>query len=167
MNQTYHATPYDLSASGFFFSSYEDYTAQAATHRNAFGQPVEEYEIQFIDGENSALFAALGICQATLSLWFEAFEQLSMHEAIKAIYLATDLNTPIDRILDRLDDVMLFEGTSVEYAREYIEETGMLDPLPESLRWYFDTEAFARDLVLAGDISEHEIEGQCWVIQGG
>lgn len=40
----------------------------------------------------------------------------------------------------------------VEYAENYVEETGMLDGLPENLRYYFDVQAFARDLVLGGDI---------------
>ena len=35
--------------------------------------------------------------------------------------------------------------------------------MPESLRYYFDTEAFARDLVYAGDITEIEIIGIPWI----
>jgi len=30
----------------------------------------------------------------------------------------------------------------------------MLDQMPENLRTYFDTEAFARDMVLGGDITQ-------------
>lgn len=34
------------------------------------------------------------------------------------------------------------------YAEQYIDETGMLDEMPESLQCYFDYEAFARDLFM-------------------
>ncbi len=45
-----------------------------------------------------------------------------------------------------IDDVVLFEGTIFEYAEEYIQNTGMLDTLPENLRYYFNRESFARDM---------------------
>ena len=46
------AQPYDISAQGFYFSSAEEYQTKVAKTRNDFGFPVEEYEIQFIDGDN-------------------------------------------------------------------------------------------------------------------
>lgn len=33
------------------------------------------------------------------------------------------------------------------FADEYLESTGMLEEIPENLRCYFDTEAFARDMM--------------------
>jgi hypothetical protein len=36
------------------------------------------------------------------------------------------------------------------YAEQYIDETGMLDDVPQHLRCYFDYEAFARDLFMGG-----------------
>lgn len=42
---------------------------------------------------------------------------------------------------------------SVEaYAEALAEDTGMFDGVPEVLKTYFDTEAYARDLILGGDI---------------
>ena len=76
MTHTYHATPYDISATGFYFTSLHDYQAKAATHRNDYGLPVEEYEIQYIDGDAAALFNALEVNQATLALWCDQFENL-------------------------------------------------------------------------------------------
>lgn len=46
-----------------------------------------------------------------------------------------------------------------EYAEQYADETGMLDPIPENLRGYFDFRAFGRDLVLGGDIWYDEASG--------
>ena len=47
-----HAQPYDLSATGFYFEAVEEFDAKAKANRNDYGQQVEEYEIQFIDGDD-------------------------------------------------------------------------------------------------------------------
>ena len=41
------------------------------------------------------------------------------------------------------------------FAYDYMESTGMLEEVPESLRRYFDFEAFGRDLDMSGDITSH------------
>ena len=167
MTNQYHATPYDISATGFYFSNYEEYTEKAAAHKNEYGDPVEEFEIQFIDGENHQLFNALSVNQATLKEWFDDFEDLDFEDEVKAIYLAEYLSCSSSEILGHMDDVNLFEGSALEYAEQFIEDTGMLDEMPENLRYYFDTKAFARDMVLGGDVSEVEINGTNYVVWGG
>jgi len=165
MTNSYHATPYDLSAQGFYFETFDEYTERASRHRNAYGQPVEEYEIQFVDGDNYTLSAALGINQASLKLWFDVFEDYEGDQAIKAIFLAEHQGIDISDIPDQIDDVHLFEGTAVEYAEAYLDDTGLLETIPENLRYYFDTEAFARDLVFSGDVVEVEIEGHNFIAE--
>jgi hypothetical protein len=165
MSNIYHATPYDITAAGFYFHDYEEYLAKAENHRNRFGDPVEEYEIQFIDGNNYTLFDRLGINQGNLERWFDDFEEIDGDEFIKAVYLAEYLGYDMDTILDRLDDIHLFEGTATEYAEQYLEDTGMLAEIPEHLRFYFDTEAFARDMLYGGDIDEVTIDGTNYIIQ--
>jgi len=160
----YHATPYDLSALGFYFNDYQDYQTKAGNHTNEYGEHVEEYEIQFIDGDNYELFKALGITQANLETWFEDFENLDGDDLIRAIYMVEYLNIQMPDILDRLDEVDFFEGRAKEYAENYIEDRGLLDQMPENLRYYFDTEAFARDMLLSGDICEIEIMGKTYII---
>ncbi len=164
MNQ-YHATPYDISASGFYFCTYEEFVEKSARHLNAYGDHVEEYEIQFIEGENCELFKALGVCQATLEIWFDDFEQLDGNDLIAAIYLARDVGYLMTDILNRVEDVFIFEGTATQYARDYIEDTGLLDEVPENLQFYFDVEAFARDLILGGDIAEARIQSTNYIIR--
>ncbi len=164
MTNRYHATPYDLSANGFYFETFEEYAERASKHRNTCGQPVEEYEIQFIDGDRCALFAALGINQANLKLWFDVFEECEGDQAIKAIYLAEYQGVDISDIPDQIDDVHLFEGTATEYAEAYLDDSGMLEAIPENLRYYFDTKALARDMVLSGDVTKVEIEGRLFVL---
>lgn len=41
-----------------------------------------------------------------------------------------------------------------DYAQQYIDDCGLLDSLPENLRYYFDYEKFARDMMI-NDITEH------------
>lgn len=42
-----------------------------------------------------------------------------------------------------------------ELAEEILDSTGELESIPENLRYYFDYEAYGRDLKLGGDFSEH------------
>lgn len=72
----------------------------------------------------------------------------------------------MDEVLGHMDDVNLFEGTALEYAEQFIEDTGLLDQMPESLRFYFDTESFARDLVIGGDITEVKIDNTHYIVWG-
>jgi len=160
----YHATSYDQSALGFYFDDYKTYQTEAAKHRNEYGDPVEEFEIQFIDGDNYQLFNALGINQSNLETWFNDYENLDGDDLIRAIYMAEYLTMDMSEILDRLDEVGLFEGSAKGYTEEYIEDSGLLSELPENLKYYFDVEAFARDMLLSGDINEVEIMGNSYVI---
>ena len=115
----YHATPYDISAMGFYFKTYEEYCQKAKKHTNAYGQPVEEFEIQFIDGDNYELFNALRINQANLNEWFETYEDMDDEDAAKVIYLIDHLGyTAYDAndIQNKLDDITLFKGTAIETA---------------------------------------------------
>ena len=41
-------------------------------------------------------------------------------------------------------------------AEELLYSTGELDAIPENLRYYFDYDAYARDIRLGGDMCEHE-----------
>ena len=76
-----HAQHYDLAATGFYFETYEDYVEKSAALRNDYGAPVEEFEIQFIDGEriDCDLAKAIGINQANLKQYLDAVEDWEDH----------------------------------------------------------------------------------------
>ena len=40
-------------------------------------------------------------------------------------------------------------------AENFVDDTGLLDEIPENLRYYFDYEAYGRDMELGGDVFEH------------
>lgn len=54
--------------------------------------------------------------------------------------------------MEHADDVRIWHGCTnmSDVAAEYVEECGMLDSMPENLRYYFDYEAFGRDLDIEG-----------------
>lgn len=159
-------THYDISATGSYFDTYDEYETRAAAHRNAHCDPVEDYEIQFTDGDNCRLFDAIGVNQANLKDWFERFEDMDDDEAVKRIILIEHFGDSVEDALDRIDEVHLFEGTAITYAEELIESTGLLEQMPENLRDYFATEAVARDIVLGGDITQVEIGGRSEIADG-
>jgi antirestriction protein len=166
---TYHATPYDISASGFYFQTMEEYEEKAASHRNAHGDPVEEYEIQFIEGDDYALFNALDINQANLWDWFENFEgNFEGKDLVKALYLAIHIGKTIEDLdQKRLDDVMLFEGSAKDYAEQYLDDTGIFDAVEKvGLNpYYVDVDAFARDMELSGDVTTFEHGNNYYVVE--
>ena len=45
------------------------------------------------------------------------------------------------------------------WAEEWAEETGLLDQVPEPLRYYFDFERYARDCEINGDIFSVRVDG--------
>ena len=65
---TLHAQPYNLDAVGFYFESAEEFTTKAEGLTDCHGLPVEEFEIQFIDGDtgDAQLFEVCGINQTGL-----------------------------------------------------------------------------------------------------
>ena len=64
----FYAQPYDIMACGFFFTDADDYETKRKACRNAYGRQVEEFEIQFIDGDDldAALFDALSVNQSNI-----------------------------------------------------------------------------------------------------
>ncbi|MEM6803615.1 MAG: antirestriction protein ArdA [Bacteroidota bacterium] len=157
MTNSYYAQPYTIEASGFYFKSYDDYLEKSKSLTDRYGEPVEEFEIQFIDGDNmiSHLFRHLGITQGTLSTWFEEFESLAYPDLLAACYLTEEEGYNVNDLLNTcLGDIYFFEGDKEDYAHDYVEQCDLLSSLPEALQAYFDYKSFANDLVLNGDITE-------------
>ena len=156
---TFHAQPYNLDATGFFFANLEDYEAQSKRARDAFGLPVEEFEIQFIDGDNgdAQIFEAARINQSTLSQFLEAIENMEDYRK-PALYFLLERGCGMEESLDLIDDVMLQEGDLEEAARQLFDEI-YLHQIPEALQPYIDYAAFARDCDYSGDFEQFEFAG--------
>lgn len=149
----FYAQPYSLDHTGFYFDSLEKFESgmRALNKRGC-----EEVEIQFIDGDDhlAKLANAANINQCTIYLWFEQLDDLDETAATQLCYLL-DLGYNIDEVLDRYEDVCLYEGKASDYAYDIINET---TEIPESLRYYIDYDAIARDMQINGEIAEIEHE---------
>ena len=151
----YFAQPYNIDAKGFYFDSYEDYTRQAARCRDRFGHPVEEFEIQYIDGPDGELFRAAGLDQSTLH-WLDELEAVEDYKKPAVFFLLDNgMASDVGEAIAKADDVCLFTGGLQDAADNLFDECYASD-IPEGLRMYIDYEAFARDLRLGGDFVEFD-----------
>lgn len=163
------AQPYDISAEGFYFVSPDDYRLKAGRARNRYGEPVEEFEIQFIDGGaiDCELAKAFGLNQANLVDYFEVAENWDEQEKQRLIIAVGECGYGLQTLLDDRGGVDLdiyFVSSLKELAEQFVDE-GLLGTIPEPLRYYIDYEAIARDL--AADYSETVIAGEVLVYRCG
>ena len=157
-----HAQPYDISAQGFYFRTAAEYQEKAAKVRNDFGFPVEEFEIQFIDGESidAALFEALRVDQCTFPHFLEACDAWDDDQKRKVIIAVGECGYSFDLKSGDPDDfdVDIYELDSLrELAMQFVDD-GLWGEIPEHLQNYLDYDAMARDLGM--DYSETTIAGK-------
>ena len=157
---TLFAQPYDITATGFYFDSAEHYAAKAAKAVNGFGEPVEEFEIQFIDGDtiDAELFSAVGIHQGNFGAFFDAVDELSDGDKTKIIIAVGEAGYQFDLGSDNPDrlEIDLYECDSLrDLAMQFVDE-GLFGEIPERIRFYLDYDAIARDL--RADYSETTID---------
>ena len=155
---TLYANPYNIDAAGFYFENADEFTEKAQNLTDRYGNPVEEFEIDFIDGDDAALFNACGINQANLSLYFDDIEPLSETEKAALCFLLSDLGYSLTDALEKIDEVSLYEGKLLDAASELFDECYLHD-IPEQLRYYVDYAKFARDCEISRDMIEFEYEG--------
>lgn len=158
------AQPYDISANGFYFDSVEEYQAKAAKAVNHCGEPVEEFEMQFVDGEDidCALAKAIGINQANIADFLELAEDWEDWEKINVIIACGECGYDFDPECDPdLLGVELYYVDSLKELAEQFVEEGLYGDIPESLQYYIDYGAIARDLGV--EYSEIDVAGQSYV----
>ena len=161
---TLYAQPYDITATGFYFDSHDDYLEKSRKLRNEHGDPVEEFEIQFIDGEtiDSELAKAWDINQCNVSAFLEACD--NWHEFQKIIFIIAvgECGYQFDETGNPEDfDVDYYEMDSLKELAEHFVDEGFYGEIPESLQFYIDYDAIARDLAV--DYSEITIAGTRYV----
>jgi hypothetical protein len=90
----FHAQPYDMDKAGFYFSDLESYEAGVEA------SGAEEFEIQFIDGDDCELFNACGINQSNLERWFDDIEPLDHDEKTALFFVMSCLSYKLDEALN-------------------------------------------------------------------
>lgn len=153
-----YANPYDTSASGFYFGSAEEFEEEFQKRL-----PVEEYEIDFIDGtsEEAAMFKVANISAANLDEWFDGMDRLEGYEMPAAYFLLSNGQvSSFSDAVEKAGELSFSEGDVKAYAESYIDDMGGPAKLgKETLEMYFDYDAFARDMELNGDVVEFEFGG--------
>lgn len=72
--------------------------------------------------------------------------------------------TDADDICSAIEDAYRGKHDSIEaYVEEMAEETGMLNEVPENLRYYFDFAALGRDMEINGELSTYKANGETYV----
>lgn len=169
MTLQFYAQPYDISATGFYFEDLAQYESGVTSCRNDFGNPVEEYEIQFIDGEHidAQLFDALSISQANIGAFIERAHTWAEHEKIQLIVAIGECGYAFDLLGDDPDDfdIDLYEVETLRDLAEQFVDEGLFGEVPEHFRYYIDYDAIARDL--ACEYSMIEIAGQRFAYRCG
>ena len=157
-NCALYAKPYNIEATGFYFTSAEEFAQKAEGLTDRYGCPVEEFEIQFIDGDDdAALFESVGVDQSNLATWFELLD-LENHEKVALYFLCGVNGRGLSEALGIVQNVNLYEGRLIDAATELFDEC-YAHEIPQNLRHYIDYDRFARDCDIGGDLTEFEFSG--------
>lgn len=161
----FYAQPYNPDARGFYFTTEEEFEQKSSECRDAFGYPVEEFEIQFIDGshEEADLFSACGVNQANIGQFLTIIDEVPDYQFPALYYLCDVLGYDMATGMGKLDEVSLCSGSLEDAAEELFDECYAHD-IPENLRIYIDYAKFARDCELGGDMAEFEFAGETYTV---
>jgi len=162
-----YAHPFNTSAKGFYFTKPSEYTLSVLSNINPSGDVIEEYEIQFIEGEliDAELAKAWGLSQANFITFLEKTEQWQDWEKIAYIIAVGECGSDHEDVVDDPSsaDVMVYEvDTMRELAEQFVDE-GLCGDIPEHLENYIDYEAIARDLEI--DYAQTTIAGTHYIFR--
>lgn len=162
MTTILYAQPYDTSAEGFYFRTEKEYSDTYPTIKNNCGTQVEEFEIQFIDGESidAQLAEALQLNQGNAFRFIGLVEEWDDHQKTKYIIAVGECSYAFDLDKDDIDDLevdIYADMTMQDLAIEFIDE-GLFGDIPKPIANYIDYSAIARDLSI--DYFETTIAGE-------
>ncbi|PCJ82780.1 MAG: antirestriction protein ArdA [Hyphomicrobiales bacterium] len=162
---TYYAQPYDISAAGFYFESAASYLAKIDTIINDYGDHVEEFEIQFIDGEtiDANLSNAIGMYQSTILNVMACIDDWESEQKLKVIIAVGECGYSFDvksSVPEDFEIDLYADMTLNDLAYIFVDE-GMFGDIPANVISYLDFEAIARDL--GHDYTETTIAGVNYV----
>lgn len=162
---TFHAQPYDNSATGFYFDDTEIFEKKITSIRNDYGDLVEEFEIQFIDGEmiDVLVCEALGLYQSNILKVMECLEEWDSDQKRNVIIAVGECSYAFDVETGDPDsfDIDLYKMDSMKELAEQFVDEGLFGEIPTPIQFYIDYEAIARDL--ACDYGETTIDGQRYI----
>lgn len=116
------------------------------------GNYYEEYFISDYETEISGLEIGEYDSLDDLNELAETLNDLDEYE-IEVIEAMISEGYSLEDAIDKKDNCMIYYncGDMEDVAREYVEETGLLCDVPESLKDYFDYKAYGRDMSYEGN----------------
>lgn len=159
-----YAKPLDMDANGFYFQDFDDFEDKSSNLKNHFGIKIDEFEIIYMEGENSRLFDVCGINQTNLQTWFDDVVYLSENEKAALFFLMDNnftnkLSDAITKVI--AGDVCVQKTCLFDAAADFFDEC-YLWSVPENIRFYIDYEKFASDCKISGDLVEFEFNNTRW-----
>jgi hypothetical protein len=162
---TLFAQPYDITASGFYFTKTSEFAMNAMNNRNSSGGIVEEYEIQFIDGEkiDAELAHAWSLNQGNFDAFLSAAEDWDEGDKLRVIIAVGECGYDLSDVIDDPDsiDIQITQIHSMRGLAIEIVDEGLMGKIPEYLKTYLDYDAIARDLEM--DYTETIIAGETYI----
>ena len=165
MTQLY-AQPYNIDANGFYFEDAEEFKKKSHNLCDSFGQPAEEFEIQWIEGEviDQQLFKALNISQSNIELFLEKIEEWTDEDKEKVLIKCELYPTLNVKDVDPDDiDIIYYKVSSMkDLAEQFVDEGyyGDLSTMPDALKNYIDYDSIANDLRCSGEYGEIDINNE-------
>ena len=141
-----YAQPYNINADGFYFEDMDEYDHKVQQCFDAFGLPVEEFEIQFIDGDaiDFDLFEVWGIHQGNISQYLDIVDRFTFHKKITLIVLS-EAGYVISKNLNT-DNVEFHYCDRMRDLAIYLVEEGHYGPISEIIQQYIDYDTLGQDL---------------------
>ena len=160
-----YVQPYNIYAAGFCFENAEQYHQLAAQNMNGFGQLVEEYKIQFIEGEfiDAELAEAFQLDQGNFPRFLEMVANYTDDKKRAFIVAVRECGYSPDKAQDV--DIDIYPETSIRGLAVQLVADGLLGDVPTHLLYYLDYDAIARELAL--EYTETEIAGQRFIYRCG
>ena len=148
----FYAQPYDISAEGFYFRSVEEYRSQSAKLKNSYGDRVEEFEIQFIDGDqiDCELAKIWNLNQVNINAFIEAADEWDETKKIHYIIAVGECGYSHEETVSNPDGIVfdIYELSSFKELAEQFIDDGLFGEIPPNLQSYICYNAIARDLAI-------------------
>ena len=129
----------------------EDYDDQDDFMRACRELHADEHDPEFMFCDHEGIPREfIGECYLKPELW--DYMNCDIDDDVKEayMYLFDEWNE------DRCRDSYFGEfDNRTKMAEHLVDEMGLLDKIPENLQYYFDYEAYGRDMELGGDVCEH------------
>lgn len=165
MTVTFYSQPYSTDAEGFYFTDAQSYRENINTITDSYGNCVEEFEIQFINGFvlDSKLAKAITPDQNNILAMMKAMATWTEDQKIKVYLAIHEAGMDFDVTTDDPDDIdmdLYAELSLRDLAYQFVDE-GLFGDVSDKVLMYLDYDAIARDL--AHDYSEVTVCGEPYV----